>query len=582
MATLRSIMRKKNSTSIVPATPATPASCGVDVVRVVVMALVLLFSVYPVILMMAQSAQGGVEATLARYQQVIVANGQALLNSAFVGVLAAALACVVGLATALCQVFGPKRLRTLLRVLTLITMVSPPFIASTAYIQLFGRRGIITHSLLGITASPYGWQGIVLMQGLFFSSLNVLMLMATLERLDASVIKAAQDAGAKPGRIVRSIILPLVTPTLIACFLLTFIRSISDYGTPLVMGGSFETISTQIYMQLIGYSNLPAVAVLDVLLLVLAALVFYARSRLDAKTQRLVTAQQAQSVPAGEVYRLGGALGAAVVAVAVLFAAVMLVLYATMVRTAFVSGMGLNAPFTWAHIQHLVSFNLTGLYRSLLFSACSAVLACVLGALIAYFCQRLAMRGRALFDFAVSLPYLLPGTCVGLGYILAFNQAPLKLTGTAFILVVVIAFKELSVAVATYRASMEQVPRALDRAAQSLGASPVRTFIEVIWPCVREATRTTLINGFSSAMCAYSAVIFLIGPGNKTAIFELFDALSGGKYGEAAAISLVLIGVTAGINIAADAFARRAPQRRARKAAAAATAEKHREVGGAL
>jgi iron(III) transport system permease protein len=265
---------------------------NIDITRgvplLVLGAAVAVFCVWPLALMCAKSVDGGPSAAAARWAEVLGSSLPHLGNSVFVAVLASAMSCAIGLAVALCIAYGPAKLRACLTGMTMVSMVSPPFIASLAYIQLFGKRGLITHDLLGLTISPYGWLGIVVMQGLFFAPLTILMLQATLRRIDTRQYRAAEDLGAGPSRVLGTVTLPLVGPTLAACFLLTFVRSMSDYGTPIIMGGPFETISSQIYVQLIGYSDLPGVAVLDVVLLVIAAVVFYLRKRLDDKTEQLV------------------------------------------------------------------------------------------------------------------------------------------------------------------------------------------------------------------------------------------------------------------------------------------------------
>ena len=239
-------------------------AAGGDAVLGITVTLVAIFSLWPIVAMLAQSLDGGAAEAVARYGKIVSSSAPLIWNSLFTGVLASALSCAVALAVAVMGAFGPSGLGAVSRGAALLSMVSPPFVASLAYIQLFGRRGLVTHGLLGISGDPYGWLGIVIMQGLFFCAVNVMLLSASLSRIDRRLMEAAGDLGASRGRVFVDVVLPLVRPTLVSCFLLTFVRSISDYGTPVVIGGAFETVASRIYVQLTGYSDLSGAAVLDV------------------------------------------------------------------------------------------------------------------------------------------------------------------------------------------------------------------------------------------------------------------------------------------------------------------------------
>lgn len=513
----------------------------------ITVALVAIFSLWPIVAMLAQSLDGGPAEAAARYGQIVASSTPLIWNSLFCGVLASALSCAVALAVAVMGAFGPSGLGAVSRGAALLSMVSPPFVASLAYIQLFGRRGLVTHGLLGISGDPYGWLGIVIMQGLFFCAVNVMLLSASLSRIDRRLMEAAGDLGASRGRVFVDVVLPLVRPTLVSCFLLTFVRSISDYGTPVVIGGAFETVASRIYVQLTGYSDLSGAAVLDVCLLVCAVAVYAARRRLDARSERLVAGTM--DAGHGGTWHLTGPAAWTLGAVAAAFSAFVAVLYLTIVRCAFVRGMGWDAPLTLENFSHLADFDLVPLLRGMAYGAAAAVAGCVVGASVAYFCRRRQVPGSAALSFAAAMPYMLPGTCLGLGYILSFNSGPLKLTGTGAVIVAVLAAKQLTVSVDAFSNALAQVPRDLDRAAADLGAGELSRFAGVLWPNLREAMAVSLLNGFSSAMMAYGAVVFLVAPSTKTGIVQLFDALSGGRYGYAAAIAVVLIAITLAVDL---------------------------------
>lgn len=145
---------------------------------------------------------------------VLADNAGALANSAFAGVLTSVISCAIALAVALVVTFGPARWARVVNALVTVSMISPPFVASLAYIELFGRRGLITHGILGLSVSPYGWQGVVAMQSLFFAAINVMLLRSVLERVDKSAVQAALDLGAPMSRVFADVVLPLLRPAL--------------------------------------------------------------------------------------------------------------------------------------------------------------------------------------------------------------------------------------------------------------------------------------------------------------------------------------------------------------------------------
>ena len=519
--------------------------------RVLLAALVLfcaVFIAWPIGSFVWQAVAPG--SSSAPIADVLAQNVRVLSNSAFVGLLTSLLSCALALAVALVLTFGPVRWARVVEALVTVSMISPPFVASLAYIELFGRRGLVTHGLLGLSVSPYGWWGVVLMQSLFFAAINVILIRSVLERVDRSAVQAALDLGAPMGRVFLDVIVPLLRPALAVCLLLTFVRSISDYATPVVIGGKFETIATQIYVRVVGYSDLGGAAALNLVLFCVASIAFGAYRRLSEAggmaSGSLGTSLRPASGEAG--FRLRGVLGTLCHVTCAAFVVFLAVLYATIVHAAFTKGMGWSAPFTLDNLEHLVEYNMDTIGRSVAYSLLSALLSTGLGLLAAYYAHRRRLVGSAVLDFLTTLPYAIPGLCLGLGYILAFNRPPLELVGTAAIIVCVLASKEIAISTRAFTAALAQVSPELDMAARDLGAPAPSVLAGVLLPNLREAIGVSLVNGFSSSMVAYAAVLFLTAPGHKTAIFELFDALSGGKYGDAAMISLALIAITTTVN----------------------------------
>ena len=233
----------------------------------VLLGAVCLFVLYPILCIFLRSFQGGAGLNLDSYRAVWSQYRTNLWNSLFVGVLTALFCTIFSVATALFLSTKRGWVKLICMGLLLITMVSPPFVSSLAYIQLYGRRGWITHRLLGLSWDPYNCWGVIWMQSISFVPLNALFLSGILSKLDGASLQAARDLGARPGAILRDIVLPLMRPGILVSLLLSFVRSLADFGTPVIIGGRFSTIASEIYLQLVGYSNLEKASAMNMFLL---------------------------------------------------------------------------------------------------------------------------------------------------------------------------------------------------------------------------------------------------------------------------------------------------------------------------
>ena len=509
----------------------------------------LLFILYPVMCIIRQSVLADNGFSLSAYADLFGKNLRLLKNSVFVAVLAALLATFLSVCVATCACFAGKRVKSILSALLLISMVSPPFISSLAYIQLFGRRGSITHGLLGLSVDPYGWVGVVLMQTIFFTSLNALLLIGILDRVDVNLIRSSKDLGAGNLHTYRYIILPLIRPAVIICFLLSFIRSMADYGTPVVIGGRYENLATEIYMQLIGFANLQKSAAMNVLLLLPAVIVFCLYRYLLRKSNRWLNHDGNTESGLDKVYAPGGLTGIGLKLLSFLFFTIMMLQYGSILVNSFSKQLGGVRYFSLEPFQNLLERNKDTFIRSILYALIVALAGTVIGLLISYYVERRKLRFGGMLDFLVTMPYMIPGSCFGIGYILAFNHAPLKLTGTAAIVVLNMIFKQLAITTKTASASLLQIPVELDMAAGDLGAHKLRVLKDILVPNLKHVFAAGFVYNFTTAMVTAGAVIFLVSPGQKIAVFTLFDVINSGKYAEASMISTLLIACTVLVNL---------------------------------
>ncbi len=489
-----------------------------------------------------RSFQGGESAlSLDAYAAVWSQYRTSMVNSLFVGVCSSILCTIFSVATALFITTRSKFAKMLCMGILLITMVSPPFVSSLAYIQLYGRRGWITYRLLGLSLDPYNCWGIILMQSISFVPLNAIFLTGIIEKMDAGSLNAARDLGASPAAILRDVVLPLIRPGIAVVLLLSFIRSLADYGTPVIIGGRFNTIAGDIYLQLVGYSNLEKASAMNMYLMFPTLIAFYFYRKLMRKCDNMAQASRSKQGQLKLKLTRCGLFGYFSIAVSFVFFTMMILQYLSIFATGFLKNRKGVYSFTLEYLEQLLKYDTSTMVRSIVYALIVSIVGTLFSALFAYYMGRRRVPGRTFFDCLVTLPYMLPGTCFGIGYILAFNRPPIKLTGTAIIVLANMLFKQLPTTTKLCSAALTQVPVALERSARDLGGGQLAVIRDVILPSLRPAFLSCFVYNFSSSMTTAGAIIFLINPGRKLAVFKLFDAVYSGEYALASLMASMII-----------------------------------------
>ena len=425
------------------------------------------------------------------------------------------------------------------RVMLLMTMVSPPFVSSLAYIQLYGRRGWITYRLLGLRWNPYNCWGVIAMESLSFAPVSTMLLTGILERTDPVPLLSARDLGATGDRILCDMILPAMKPGILVSLLLCFVRSMADYGTPVIIGGRFSTLASEIYLQLVGFSNLEKASAMNILLMLPAIVAFFFYRRFMEQIQ-----QSSSGVTDKHrlEFRLSGCrLGVLIRSVSAFYFVTMSLQYLCIFVSAVSKHTKNGRIFTLEYFSQLYTYNADAMLRSVEYALITAVAGTAFALLLSYYVVSRRIPGSRQLDCVATMPYMIPGSCFGIGYILAFNHSPLKLTGTALIVLANMLFKQLPTSSKICAASLTQISRAEENAARDLGAGRLRILFDIILPEMRPAFLSCFVYHFSSSMTTAGAILFLINPGKKLAVFRLFDAVCSGDYGLASAIAALII-----------------------------------------
>ena len=499
-----------------------------------------LFVLYPILRIFGQSIFSEGVLSFEAYADVWQGYRTSLWNSLFSSLLTAVFCTVLSVAVALAMASSRGWVKALLMAVILITMVSPPFVSSLAYIQLYGRRGWITYRLLGITWNPYNCWGVIWMQSISFVPMNALFLSGILTKMDSASIQAARDLGANPKHILLDVVLPLIRPGILVTLLLTFVRALADFGTPTIIGGRFNTLASDIYIQLIGYSNPTKAAAMNVILLVPTLIAFLAYRVMLEKSDKLTAGRGRQNAVELKLHRCG-VMGIGAVLLSMLFFVMMLMQYGCIFASGFMKVTKGVYSFSLEYVRQLLKYDSATIVRSVVYALIVSFVGTFFAMLFAYYTGRRNVPGRRFFDFLVMMPYMIPGTCFGIGYILAFNREPLKLTGTALIVMACMLFKQLPTTTKLCSAALTQVPRNLELSARDLGGGRMAVLRDVILPGMKSAFFTCFTHNFSSSMTTAGAIIFLINPGKKLLVFNLFDKVYLGEYPMASLIATLII-----------------------------------------
>lgn len=512
-----------------------------------VVSLILVFTLFPIFCVIKESVIVDGTFNLNSYKNLYKTHSKLLYNSIFVAMMTTIISTFMSVCISIYVSFVDSKIKKVLILILMLTMISPPFVSSLAYVTLFGRRGFITHDILGLTINCYGWQGIVAMQSLGFTSFSALILISVIGGIDKKLIQASLDLGAKPAYTVQKIVLPLMKPGILVVSLLTFVRSLADFGTPMIIGGSFNVLSTLAYFNVIAYSDLTVASAISVLIFIPAIIAFIIYRIFMSKTK--MSGESLKGIDLEQNMKIEGALGELSKTVTYFFVFVMLIQYIVIILSAITKFKFGKLYLTLEHFKDVRTYNLKSFYRSIGYSLIVGIMSSIIGFLVAYYLEFRKIKGIKEIDFIATMPYIIPGTFFGIGYILAFNDYPLELTGTALIVILNCIFKQLPMSTKIYSAIISQINPQVDKAAKDLGAHNVFVLKDIIFPMSKSAFLISFIKNFTSTMTTIGSIIFLIYPGRKLATLEMFDAIQGGDYGAGSVIACIIILITLSVNI---------------------------------
>ncbi len=477
-------------------------------------------------------------------------------NTLVLALLTAAGTTFLGTLMALMAERGSKRWQGPLRVIALLPIITPPFVVGLGLILLFGRAGVVNQALEAWFGLPptrwfYGLPGILTAQLFAFTPIAFMIMRGVVQGIAPSLEEAAQMLRADRRRAFFTVTLPLLKPGLANAFLVGFIESIADFGNPVVVGGQYSVLSTDIFFAIVGaqYDQGRAASLAWVLTLFALAVFALQRGVLGKQNYTTVSGKGDAGIP----MPLPDSVRRAIYAVAFPWILFTVVVYLFAFAGGFVQTWGRDYTFTLNHFKTAFSlewgqFGLVwagtawnSLWTTLKLAGISAPITAAIGLLIAWLLARNEFKGQGAFEFAALLAFAIPGTVLGVSYILAFNVPPLELTGTGLIIILCFMFRNLPVGVRAGTAAFKQLDRSLDEASLMLRASTAQTLFKVVLPLLKPALVAALVYSFVRAMTTVSAVIFLVTAENELATTYIIGRVGNGDYGVALAYCTVLI-----------------------------------------
>ncbi|MBS0453607.1 MAG: iron ABC transporter permease [Proteobacteria bacterium] len=477
-------------------------------------------------------------------------------NTLLLALLTAAGTTLLGTLMALMAERGSKRWQGPLRVIALLPIITPPFVVGLGLILLFGRAGVVNQALetwFGIPATRwfYGLPGILTAQLFAFTPIAFMIMRGVVQGIAPSLEEAAQMLRADRRRTFFTVTLPLLKPGLANAFLVGFIESIADFGNPVVVGGQYSVLSTDIFFAIVGaqYDQGRAASLAWVLTLFALAVFALQRRVLGKRNFTTVSGKGDAGIP----MPLPDGVRRTTYAIALPWIVFTVVVYLFAFAGGFVQTWGRDYTLTLNHFRTAFSlewgqFGLVwagtawnSLWTTLKLAGISAPITAAIGLLIAWLLARNEFKRQGAFEFAALLAFAIPGTVLGVSYILAFNVPPLELTGTGLIIVLCFMFRNLPVGVRAGTAAFKQLDRSLDEASLMLRASTAQTLFRVVLPLLKPALVAALVYSFVRAMTTVSAVIFLVTAENELATTYIIGRVGNGDYGVALAYCTVLI-----------------------------------------
>ena len=522
---------------------------------VVLITFLTLFILYPLAILLVDSFVGDGRFGLSIFKRIFAMPSftRAITNTLKVGFVVGIFSTLIGLLFAYVEVYVRlnKFAGGLFKVVSMLPVVSPPFVLSLSMIMLFGKAGIITRFLLHIyDNSVYGYWGIVIVQTLTFLAVFYMMLKGLLKNIDPSLEEAARDMGASRWKVFADVTLPLMLPGLGNAFLVTFIESIADFANPMIIGGSYDTLATTIYLQITGaYDKSGAAAMAVVLLLITLAMFAVQKYYLEAKTAATLTgkASRARMLIEDKSVKVPLTILCSLGALFVIMMYICVPIGACFPTWGYkffpLTGKWFSQVFTKYH-------GLKAFKDSFLLSLIASPITALLSMIISYLVVKRKFRAKGFIEAVSMLAMAVPGTVLGVGYIRGFSGGLFHtgflqgIYGTGLILIIVFIVRSLPTGTRSGISALRQIDKSIEESAYDMGADSFKVFMTVTLPLIKDSFLSGLVTAFVRSITAISAIILLVTPSFLLITVQINEFAEKGSFSLACAFATILIVIT--------------------------------------
>lgn len=515
---------------------------------------ILVFILFPVVGVLLRSVQLDGSFTTQFYRELINTDMLKITTQSILLAFASSIiAAVFAYLIALDLYLSKEWVRKVMDKVLLVTIISPPFVTSIAMIVLLGRRGLISHGLLQMEWDIYGWQGILIIQILSRLSLGIMMLNNSFESIEGDELAASLDLGAGAMTTIKNVVLPSTLPGFLSILFLFFTMNLADFSTPIIIGGRFQTLATESYKAVMATGDLNRGAAMSTVMVIPSIFAFY----FYMKSMRQFDESSAKSASGRDYLPTVPKVFKVILSVfTFLFILFNLAKYSTIILSAFTNQATGSLTFTLNNFSKLEGLSIKAFKRSIVFSFIASTIAVIIGTSLSYYIYRAKKRLKPL-EFIASLPYIIPGTFFGLGYLVAFNKPPIAITGTAAIVILNLAFRQISISNKTANAVYVKIDQKIESAAKDLGASRFTVLRTIILPMSAPIFASSFAQIFTSSMTAFGSIMFLVSPGKLLASTEMFRQIKGGGNSVGSILAILIILATATVNISMTLLFRR-------------------------
>ena len=524
---------------------------------VVLITFLTLFILYPLAILLVDSFYGDGRLTFDVFKRIFAMPTftSAISNTLKIGFVVGIFSALIGLLFAYVEVYVKmnKFVGGLFKVVSMLPVVSPPFVLSLSMIMLFGKAGIITRFLLGIyDNSVYGYWGIVIVQTLTFFPVCYMMLKGLLKNIDPSLEEAARDMGASRFKVFTSVTLPLMLPGLGNAFLVTFIESIADFANPMIIGGSYDTLATTIYLQITGSYDKPGAAAMAVVLLCITLAMFAVQKYyLEAKTSATLTGKASR----GRMLIEDKSVKVPLTVLCAVAAGFVILMYICVPIGSFFPTWGYKFfPLTgkWFKLVFTRYHGFQAFRDSFVLSLIAAPITALLSMIISYLVVKRKFKAKGFIEAVSMLAMAVPGTVLGVGYIRGFAGGVFHtgflqgLYGTGLILIIVFVVRSLPTGTRSGISALRQIDKSIEESAYDMGADSFRVFMTVTLPLIKDSFLSGLVTAFVRSITAISAIILLVTPQFLLITVQINEFAEKGSYSLACAFATILILITYG------------------------------------